>query len=167
MLEIHAEFQRAAPRHVTVLSPPKGVAKRDIPVMGRLIPVEKVFAEWRKDPEYVAAYDAPRRSSGSLPALIQARRTRRLSRKSRSRGTWGTDAGVVARRLEAVTANHRRAPRALCEGDQQLVLRIIFVAARRRPTGIAGVFLRHFLAGARAPPSENLRQPFATTSSHF
>ena len=39
----------------------------------KTIPVEEAFAEWRKDPEYVAAYDALEEEFALASALIRAR----------------------------------------------------------------------------------------------
>ena len=39
----------------------------------KFIPVEEAFAEWRKDPEFVAAYDALEEEFALADALIQAR----------------------------------------------------------------------------------------------
>jgi hypothetical protein len=41
--------------------------------MGRSIPVNEVFAEWRRAPEYVAAYDALRDEFALASTLIEAR----------------------------------------------------------------------------------------------
>jgi hypothetical protein len=40
--------------------------------MGRSVPVEEVFAEWREEPEYVAAYDALDEEFALASALIEA-----------------------------------------------------------------------------------------------
>lgn len=39
-----------------------------------MIPVEEAFAAWRKDPEYVAAYDALEDEFSLAAALIEPRR---------------------------------------------------------------------------------------------
>lgn len=39
----------------------------------KFIPVEEVFAEWRKDPEFVAAYDALEEEFALAESLIRAR----------------------------------------------------------------------------------------------
>ena len=41
--------------------------------MSRMIPVEESFAEWRKDPNYVEAYDALEDEFPLAAALIEAR----------------------------------------------------------------------------------------------
>lgn len=41
----------------------------------KTIPVEEAFAEWRKDPEYVAAYDALEEEFALASALIRAGRS--------------------------------------------------------------------------------------------
>jgi hypothetical protein len=41
--------------------------------MGRSVPVEEIFVEWREDPEYVAAYDAMEEEFALASALIEAR----------------------------------------------------------------------------------------------
>jgi ribosome-binding protein aMBF1 (putative translation factor) len=64
--------------------------------MGRPIPVEEVFAEWRKDPEYVAAYDALEEAFGLAAALIQARARAGLTQEQVAQ-RMGTTQAVVAR----------------------------------------------------------------------
>lgn len=39
----------------------------------KLIPAQEAFAEWRKDPDYVAAYNALEGEFALAAALIQAR----------------------------------------------------------------------------------------------
>jgi hypothetical protein len=41
--------------------------------MSKMIPVEESFAEWRKDPNYVEAYDALEDEFSLAAALIEAR----------------------------------------------------------------------------------------------
>ena len=41
--------------------------------MNKMIPVEESFAEWRKDPKYVEAYDAIEDEFSLAAALIKAR----------------------------------------------------------------------------------------------
>jgi len=64
--------------------------------MGRSIPVEEVFAEWRRDPEYVAAYDALEEEFALASALIEARARAGLTQDEVARG-MGTTQAVVAR----------------------------------------------------------------------
>ena len=64
--------------------------------MGRSIPVEKVFAEWRRDPEYVAAYDALEEEFALASALIEARARAGLTQDEVAR-RMGTTQAVVAR----------------------------------------------------------------------
>ena len=64
--------------------------------MGRSIPVEEVFAEWRRDPEYVAAYDALEEEFALASALIEARARAGLTQDEVAR-RMGTTQAVVAR----------------------------------------------------------------------
>ncbi|WP_368904648.1 hypothetical protein [Taklimakanibacter lacteus] len=43
----------------------------------KFIPVEEAFTEWRKDPEYVAAYDALEEEFAMASALIRTRRSQK------------------------------------------------------------------------------------------
>ena len=65
-------------------------------MMGRSIPVEEVFAEWRRDPEYVAAYDALEEEFALASALIEARSRAGLTQVELAR-RMGTTQAVVAR----------------------------------------------------------------------
>ena len=40
--------------------------------MSKIIPVEEAFAEWHKDPEYVATYDALEEEFQLVAAMIEA-----------------------------------------------------------------------------------------------
>ncbi len=64
--------------------------------MGRSIPVGEVFAEWRRDPEYVAAYDALEEEFALASALIEARARAGLTQVELAR-RMGTTQAVVAR----------------------------------------------------------------------
>ncbi|MGH6916172.1 MAG: helix-turn-helix domain-containing protein [Geminicoccaceae bacterium] len=64
--------------------------------MGRPIPVEEVFVEWRKDPEYVAAYDALEEEFELAAALIEARSRAGLTQEQVAQ-RMGTTQAVVAR----------------------------------------------------------------------
>jgi ribosome-binding protein aMBF1 (putative translation factor) len=64
--------------------------------MGKPIAVEEVFAEWRKDPEYVAAYDALEEEFALASVLIEARSRAGLTQEQVAR-RMGTTQAVVAR----------------------------------------------------------------------
>ena len=64
--------------------------------MGRSIPVDEVFAEWRRDPEYVAAYDTLEEEFALASALIEARSRAGLTQVELAR-RMGTTQAVVAR----------------------------------------------------------------------
>ena len=66
--------------------------------MRTMIPVEELFAEWRKNPKYVAAYDALE----SEFAIIRARLNAELTQKELAK-RMGTTQGAIAR-LESGTA---------------------------------------------------------------
>src|SRR5437762_9011571 len=60
------------------------------------IPAEKAFAEWRKDPKYVAAYDALEEEFALAEALIKARAAADMTQE-RVAKAMGTTQAVVAR----------------------------------------------------------------------
>jgi ribosome-binding protein aMBF1 (putative translation factor) len=60
------------------------------------IPVEKAFKEWRKDPEYVAAYDALEEEFSLASALIKARGQAEMTQEEVAKA-MGTTQAVVAR----------------------------------------------------------------------
>jgi ribosome-binding protein aMBF1 (putative translation factor) len=62
----------------------------------KLIPVEESFAEWRKDPEFVAAYDALEEEFALASALIQARASADMTQQQVAEA-MGTTQAVVAR----------------------------------------------------------------------
>lgn len=62
----------------------------------RLIPVEEAFREWRKDPKYVAAYDALEDEFAVAAALIKARGEAEMTQKQVAEA-MGTTQAVVAR----------------------------------------------------------------------
>jgi ribosome-binding protein aMBF1 (putative translation factor) len=65
-------------------------------VSRRLIPAEKVFREWRKDPEFVAAYDALEDEFDVASALIKARGDAAMTQEQVAQA-MGTTQAVVAR----------------------------------------------------------------------
>jgi ribosome-binding protein aMBF1 (putative translation factor) len=62
----------------------------------KFIPVEETFAEWRKDPEYVAAYDALEEEFALASALIRARGEADMTQEEVAKA-MGTTQAVVAR----------------------------------------------------------------------
>jgi ribosome-binding protein aMBF1 (putative translation factor) len=62
----------------------------------KFIPVEEAFAEWRKDPEFVAAYDALEEEFALADALIRARGHAHMTQEQVAE-KMGTTQAVVAR----------------------------------------------------------------------
>jgi transcriptional regulator with XRE-family HTH domain len=62
----------------------------------KFIPVEEAFQEWRKDPEYVAAYDAVADEFAVASALIKARAAAEMTQEQVARA-MGTTQTVIAR----------------------------------------------------------------------
>jgi ribosome-binding protein aMBF1 (putative translation factor) len=60
------------------------------------IPVEKAFKEWRKDPEYVATYEALEEEFTLASALIKARGQAEMTQEEVAKA-MGTTQAVVAR----------------------------------------------------------------------
>jgi len=65
-------------------------------VTRKFIPVEEAFKEWRKDPEYVAAYDAREEEFKLADALIKARGNADMTQEDVAKA-MGTTQAVVAR----------------------------------------------------------------------
>jgi hypothetical protein len=72
----------------------------------KMIPVEESIAEWRKDPEYVKAYDALESEFSLAAVIIQARAHAGLTQEQLAERMHTTQA-VIAR-LESGRANPRR-----------------------------------------------------------
>jgi ribosome-binding protein aMBF1 (putative translation factor) len=64
--------------------------------MRKYIPAEELFAEWRKDPQYVAAYDALEEEFALASALIKARGDADMTQQQVA-DAMGTTQAVVAR----------------------------------------------------------------------
>lgn len=64
--------------------------------MRKYIPVEESFAEWRKDPEYVAAYDALEEEFALAAALIDARANAKMTQEQVA-AAMGTTQAAIAR----------------------------------------------------------------------
>jgi len=64
--------------------------------MKKFIPAGEVFREWRKDPAYVAAYDALEEEFALAEALIEARSQADMT-QSEVAAAMGTTQAVVAR----------------------------------------------------------------------
>lgn len=64
--------------------------------MKKLIPVENAFAEWRKDPAYVKAYDAVADEFSLAAAMIEARAHAGLTQEQLAQRMHTTQA-VIAR----------------------------------------------------------------------
>jgi len=62
----------------------------------KLIPVEEALREWRKDPEYIAAYDALEDEFAVAAALIRARSEADMTQEQVAQA-MGTTQAVVAR----------------------------------------------------------------------
>jgi ribosome-binding protein aMBF1 (putative translation factor) len=62
----------------------------------RFIPVEEAFAQWKKDPEYVAAYDALEGEFTLASALIKARGDAEMTQEQVAQA-MGTTQAVIAR----------------------------------------------------------------------
>lgn len=62
----------------------------------KLIPAEEVFAKWRKDPAYRAAYDALEEEFALVSSVIEARRRSKLTQEQLAK-RMGTTQAVVAR----------------------------------------------------------------------
>jgi ribosome-binding protein aMBF1 (putative translation factor) len=62
----------------------------------KFIPVEEAFAEWRKDPEFVAEYDALEEKFTLADALIRARGHADMTQEQVAE-KMGTTQAVVAR----------------------------------------------------------------------
>jgi len=64
--------------------------------MRKFIPVEEAFAEWRKDPAYVAEYEALEEEFALASALIKARGDADMTQEQVA-AAMGTTQAVVAR----------------------------------------------------------------------
>jgi ribosome-binding protein aMBF1 (putative translation factor) len=62
----------------------------------KMIPVEEAFAEWRKDPDYVKAYDALEDEFALAAAMIEARAHAGLTQEELAQRMHTTQA-VIAR----------------------------------------------------------------------
>jgi ribosome-binding protein aMBF1 (putative translation factor) len=62
----------------------------------KFIPVERSFREWRKDPEFVAAYDALGDEFAVASALIRARANAEMTQEQVAHA-MGTTQAVIAR----------------------------------------------------------------------
>ncbi|WP_353199910.1 helix-turn-helix transcriptional regulator [Sandarakinorhabdus sp.] len=78
------------------------------------IPVEESFAEWRKDPEYVAAYDALEDEFALANALIGARNSANLTQEELAI-RMGTSQSAIARLESGRTMPSTRTLRKLAE----------------------------------------------------
>jgi DNA-binding XRE family transcriptional regulator len=65
----------------------------------KFIPVGEAFADWRKDPDYVAAYDALEEEFALAAALINARTEARMTQAQVAEAMGTTQAAVA--RLES------------------------------------------------------------------
>lgn len=62
----------------------------------KFIPVEESFAEWRKDPEYVAGYEALEEEYALADALIRARAAADMTQEQVAK-SMGTTQAAIAR----------------------------------------------------------------------
>ena len=67
--------------------------------MTKVIPAEELFAEWRKDPEYVAAYDTLADQFALAEALINARGEAGMTQEQVAQAMGTTQAAIA--RLES------------------------------------------------------------------
>ena len=91
----------------------------------KYIPVEEAFAEWRKDPEYVAAHDALEEEFALASALIKARAEADMTQEQVA-AAMGTTQAVVARLESGRTRPSTRTLRRFAEATHTK-LRISFV----------------------------------------
>jgi DNA-binding XRE family transcriptional regulator len=66
---------------------------------GKTTPAGEVFARWRQDPEYVAAYDALEEEFALAAALIRARAAADMTQEEVAKAMGATQAAVA--RLES------------------------------------------------------------------
>jgi len=99
----------------------------------KFIPVEEAFAEWRNEPEYVAAYEALDDEFTMASALIKARSNADMTQEQVAKA-MGTTQAVIARleggKLKPSTRTLERFAKAT--GTK---LRIQFEKAARRTAG--------------------------------
>ena len=62
----------------------------------RFIPVEESFAQWKKDPKYVAAYNALEKEFAIASAMIKARADANMTQEQVAKA-MGTTQAVIAR----------------------------------------------------------------------
>ena len=62
----------------------------------KFIPVEESFKQWKKDPKYVAAYDALEKEFAIASALIKARGDANMTQEQVAKA-MGTTQAVIAR----------------------------------------------------------------------
>jgi transcriptional regulator with XRE-family HTH domain len=63
--------------------------------MRKFIPVEESFARWRKDPEYVASYDALEDEFALINALIGARAQANMTQEQVAKAMGTTQAAIA------------------------------------------------------------------------
>jgi DNA-binding XRE family transcriptional regulator len=61
----------------------------------RFIPVEEAFRRWRKDPDYVAAYDALEEEFALASALVKARADAAMTQEQVAQAMGTTQAAVA------------------------------------------------------------------------
>jgi ribosome-binding protein aMBF1 (putative translation factor) len=83
-------------------------------MMKNTIPAERLFAEWRKDPEFVAAYDALEEEFALATALIGARANANLSQAELAE-RMNTSQSAIARLESGRTWPSTRTLRKLAE----------------------------------------------------
>ena len=90
----------------------------------KYIPVEEAFQEWRRNPEYVAAYDALEEEFALASALIKARADADMTQEEVA-AAMGTTQAVVARLESGRTRPSTRTLRRFAEATHTK-LRISF-----------------------------------------
>jgi ribosome-binding protein aMBF1 (putative translation factor) len=97
----------------------------------KLIPVEEAFAEWRKDPEYKAAYDALEEESSLASAMIEARAKADMTQEQVAK-SMGTTQAVIARLESGRTMPSTRTLQRFAKATRSR-LRVTFEPENPRP----------------------------------
>jgi len=97
--------------------------------MSKMIPVEQSFAEWRKDPEYVAAYNALEEEFSLAAAMIEARAHAGLSQEDLAERLHTTVATVVRLESGRVKPSTRMLERLAAATGMRLRISFVPIAA--------------------------------------
>jgi DNA-binding XRE family transcriptional regulator len=96
----------------------------------KFIPVEEAFKEWRKNPEFVAAYDALEEEFALASALIRARSDADMTQEQVAKAMGTTQAAVA--RLESGRSKPSTRTLQRFADATQTRLRISFEPAKKR-----------------------------------